>query len=216
MMVSVLLKFIGYYLLFPILLLTLGKYLYRYKKDLYALKNLNKSDDMVRKSIKKSISKIRKLELAFVITILIFMPFMNIMGSNYCNTMVHREARGGTSFFGRFYRIQDPVVSKIGPLDDQDELNSKIYENESRWFPDQLKKIVDLDRLDKYPGRFTIYRLRDNRIILVYQYVSSMPVLKTYGIVLINKDDQTKLLLMKEETYVFPQNLDDGSKILFE
>ena len=144
------------------------------------------------------------------------MPFMNIMGSNYCNTMVHREARGGTSFFGRFYRIQDPVVSKIGPSDDLLKFKNKMYENKTRWFPDQLKKIVDLDRLDKYPGRFTIYRLRDNRIILVYRYISPMPVLKTYGFILLNKEDQTKLLLMKEETYVFPQNPDEASEILIK
>ncbi len=215
-MVITLLKTLSYYLLFPLILIILTIYLYKLRKQLIALLKVQKSNKVIQKSRKKSFSKIKKLEIAFVIIILIFMPFMNIMCSDYFNTMVHREERGGTSFFGRFYRIRDPVVDMIGPTNDLQKLKDKMYENETRWFPDQLTKIVDLKDLNKYPGRFTIYRLLNNRMILAYQYVSPIPILKTFGIISVNYEESTKLLIMKEETYVFPQNPEDGTEILFK
>ncbi len=131
-MIGVALKTIGYYAIFPLIFIILIIYIYRYKHDIIALSNIKNKDKVIDKSIKITFKKVRKLEIALVIALLLFMPYMYVLGSDYTDILVHREERGGTSFFGRFYRIRDPVVDMIGPTNDLQKLKDKMYENETR------------------------------------------------------------------------------------
>lgn len=215
-MIDVLLKSLGYYALFPIVFVILSFYLYRYRHDLKALSNLENKDKVIKKSIKKSYSRIKKLEALFIICIILFIPFTYFLGASYTETMMHREERGGTSAFGRSYPIMDPVVYEIKPTSDLDKLKSKMNETESIWHPDDLLDKINLERLDKYPGKFAAYRLRDNRIIVTFQYISPVPVLNSYGFSLVPVNETEKVLLMSKRSIVFPSNPDTASRVLVD
>lgn len=213
-MIGVLLKSLGYFVLFPLIFIILSYYLYRIRHDLKALSNLKNKDKLIKKSIKKSYSRIKKLEALFIICIILFIPFTYFLGASYTETMMHREERGGTSAFGRSYPILDPVVYEIGPSYDLKKIKDQMYNKTNIWHPDSVFDQVNLEKLDKYPGRFTAYRLRDNRIIITYQYLSPVPILKSYGFSLVSINETERPLLMREHSVIYPQNPDDASRIL--
>lgn len=215
-MIDVLLKSIGYYFLFPIIFIILSFYLYRYRHDLKALSNLENKDKVVKKSIHVSYSRLRKLEAVFVICILIFIPFTYFLSASFSETMMHREERGGTSVFGRSYPIMDPVVYEIKPTEDLKEMRNKMNDSESIWHPEKILSQVDLERLDKFPGKFSAYRLRDNRIVITFQYISPVPIIKAYGFSLVPVNDTERALLMRVTSITYPSNPDDLSRVLVD
>ncbi len=215
-MIEVLLKSIGYYFLFPIVFIILSFYLYRYRHDLKALSNLEDKDKVIKKSIHVSYSRIKKIEALFVICILIFIPFTYFLTASFSDTMMHREERGGTSAFGRSYPIMDPVVYEIEPTEDLEKLKNKMNDSVSIWHPEDVLKQIDLDRLDRFPGKFSAYRLRDSRLVITFQYVSPIPIIKSYGFSLVPVNDTERPLLMREESITYPYNPDDVSRVLVD
>lgn len=211
-MIGVLLKSIGYFFLFPIVFIALSYVLYRKKEDLLALSNIKTEDEVTKNSIKKSYSRIRKIEIAFVLTILIFMPFMYLLGGSYTQDMVHREERGGVAL-ERSFPILDPVIYQIGPTEDIKEVKNEIEKDDHIWHPGQLKEKVDFEHLNKFPGKFSLYRLLDNRLIVIYHYISPVPTYKSYGFMIEVVNKEEKLLLMKKDTIVYPMNPDRCSKV---
>jgi len=214
-MIGVALKTIGYYAIFPLIFIILIIYIYRYKHDIIALSNLKNKDKVVDKSIKITFKKVRKLEIAFVIALLLFMPYMYVLGSDYTDTLVHREERGGTALAGRTFVIRDTVVYEIEASYDLEDIKEEMHKTPTIWHPNSTLKQTDLEKLDKYPGKFSAYRLLDERIILIFQYVSPVPIIKSYGFSLIAINETTKVpLLMNSETIVYPFNPDDASRVL--
>lgn len=217
MIATTLLKIV-YYVAFPAVFFV-GIWLIRNRrKEIKSIKYLRRSDKIKKDEyVKKVKSRIKKYEALFLISLLLFSVGWSLISSTYCDHAMHSQMYGGKgSPKGPAYSNVDPVQYSLGPSYDTDEIINKMEKEPGIYLPEEVKEKVDLDRLTSMPGRLAVYRLTNYRYVLTYTYTAPYPVIKAYGFLIYEEkvdspsgNDsavQERLLLMKEQTIIYPED----------
>ena len=155
-----------------------------------------------KNQLTKNLDKMKKLQVYLIVALLILLPVWHFSISRGVHNQAHIKVIGGGFAPGRI----DPVKWEIKPTYDTDHAFEKMQEKSDVFRPDLIERVIDLDKLTDVPGRIAVYRFSSagdlGKILLVYTYVSPVPVVKAVGIQWVESTDQ--LFVKNVKTFVFP------------
>ncbi len=155
--------------------------------------------------LKKHNKDLQNLQILLVIMILISMPLLNLTFYGLQDISMHRSRSylsGETVFPGHI----DRVGGKIGPSFDTDDVIEQMETDRYiDWYLGDIREQIDLDELDRFPGRITVYQIRrtmsgPEKIVVVYSYLSPVPITRSIQFIVL----QEKAFLEADTTVVYP------------
>ncbi|MCF7890887.1 hypothetical protein K9M78_06670 [Candidatus Bipolaricaulota bacterium] len=162
-------------------------------------------DNRASKKNKDRREKVEKkrywLRIIFIIILVVFLSSWHLVTSELADIRMRTEMEYGV---GGIYS-ENPVVVSLGPTYNVRRVIETIEKKEERWLPDQVKKVVDLDRLANFKGRIAVYRTYDQRYIITYTYLLPYPFIKSFGFKYVKTDDgQMKIIKKDKKTIFYP------------
>lgn len=205
-----------YYILFPVAFIILIKEILS-RRDY--INNLSRYGEERTRKNKKAIDKtkadLKKLQVIFVVFILLFIPAINFSYHSLQEITIDRH-RIYTGAFSSF--LYSPLDEQKGPSTDVDSVLQEMEDDESYdWYVEDIKDEIDFDDLTRIPGRLTAYYLDKrsphgdsfNQIVITYSYYSPIPITRVYGFEILPIGEGEEMAsLMEERTLVYP--LDPG------
>lgn len=162
---------------------------------------------------KKAKQKLRRTQVAFAVVLVLFLLSWHLITSDLVDLRFKGEIKSGPA--GMY--TENPVVVSLGPTYDVNETVQTIQEDESRWLPNEVKEVVDLDKLAKKWGRIAVYRTYDQRYVITFTYLAPWPVVKSYGFQYVETENGEQKIIKKERKTVFypldPGIVDDTAKL---
>ncbi|MEF8874778.1 MAG: hypothetical protein V5A88_08965 [Candidatus Thermoplasmatota archaeon] len=149
--------------------------------------------------------KFKKLQVLFVVLLLVSMPVLNLTFYGLQDISMHRS-RNYMSWETIFPAHVDRVKEKIGPSSDTEGVIERMEDDGNiDWYLDDIREQIDLEELTRFPGRITVYKLRRGRanteqIVINYAYLSPIPVTRSIEFVVL----QEKAFLEADRTVVYP------------
>ncbi len=137
--------------------------------------------EKVSAEIESEKSKLKKLQILFVVLLLISVPALNLTFYGIQDISMHRTrsyASEQTIFPGHI----DRVGSRIGPTFDTEAVIKQMEDAEHvDWYLEDIRDQIDLDKLVRSAGRITIYKLKrtlndHERVVINYAYLSPIPM----------------------------------------
>ncbi|GEM_PF-1327297 len=193
-----------YYIAFPFLLMIAIWKLWEKKNHLAGKASFSpgSEDDSASKD------DLKKLQIFFVISLLIFMPVMNFTASNLSEIGMSRDR----IYFGAFGQsaIYDPVNRKIGPSMDTDYVIEQMEERPDYWLVEDVQDQIDFEDITRMPGRLTVYHITKDtgwsHIVITYHYFSPLPVIRTIGFRIYDMGEEAvdEAILEVEKTIFYP------------
>lgn len=193
-----------YYLVFPVTLISIVWWVWNKRNTMIgtAAFGSNKKDSSPSKD---DLGEIKKLEVFFIVFLLLFIPVMNITSSNLSDISMERDR----FYFGAMGQsvIYNPVNERIAPTMDVDSVLEQMEESYEEWYLDDIKAEVDFEDLSRIPGRLAAYHItkRDtewSHVVLNYHYISPLPITRVIGFRIF--EDEGFASLEVDRTIVYP------------
>ncbi len=147
----------------------------------------------------KAKKKRRRTKIIFAIVLVLFLFSWHLITAD----LVDLRFKGEVKYGGGGMYTENPVVVSLGPTYNGAEIVRTMKEKESRWLPDQVEKVVDLDKLANSWGRIGVYRTYDQRYVITITYLSPWPVVRSYGFQYVETENGEKKIIKKERKTVF-------------
>lgn len=209
---------IAYYFLLPGILLPFIWIVYQKKKTLKTYEERrskrNKFRDTDADSRESTAKSIKKYQTIMIVLFLILLPLWHVTTTMYCDHGMHRELWGKSGYLGPAYSISDPVQESIGPSYDIERVKSQMKEAPKMWGYEQVNEAIDFDELTKLPGSLAVYRIRLQRLVVTYTYLSPYPIIKTFGFMIKLVESEPVFMLMSKDTLIFPQNPNSAGRVI--
>ena len=155
----------------------------------------------------------RRTQVVFAVVLVLFLLSWHLITSDLVDLRFKGEIKSGPA--GMY--TENPVVVSLGPTYDVNETVQTIQEDESRWLPNEVEQVVDLDKLANKWGRIAVYRTYDQRYVITLTYLIPWPVVRSYGFQYVETEDGKKKIIKKERKTVFypldPGIVDETAKL---
>lgn len=160
-----------------------------------------KSSERTEKAKKKS----QRTKIIFSIVLVLFLLSWHFITAD----LVDLRFKGEVKYGGGGMYTENPVVVSLGPTYNGEKVVRTMKEKETRWLPDQVEKVVALDKIANSWGRIGVYRTYDQRYVITITYLSPWPVVRSYGFQYVETEEGKKIIKKERKTVFYP--LDPGT-----
>lgn len=195
-------KIFTYYLIIPAIILAICMKIWFERK--YLSFSFDKKSNFG--DLKTSIKNIKELQIYLLIVLILSILVLHFVTASVVHEHAHVEKVSSPSVKGGGgYGELDPVTSEIKPTYDIDKVKEKMEEDSGSFRPDLVYNVTDIDELTKVLGKMGVYRLRNDRILIIYTYVSPYPIVKSFAIDLFPNNPNVDPII-SEKTFIYPES----------
>ncbi len=159
-------------------------------------------------TIEEELMETKKYQVFFVVFLLISLPFMTFTSVTLSDHYMRKSTVYVSTWEGQYVVTKDLVKRSIEGKYDSQKVIDKMKEKPDIWHTEDILEELDLEDLNKIPGRLSVYRMgmgnygRDD-IVITYTYLSPLPITRTFGFKI---SPTGEAYLVEENTMIYPMN----------